>query len=92
MLFFQVLAPEEEEFPFRRPVRFRSLENAGMLKRVDPMALRAGYLERFRAHCEGLRESCGEIHADYHKVSTADDVGKVLLDYLAARAFRGVLR
>ena len=43
-------------------------------------------------HCEGLRESCGVIHADYHKVSTADDVGKVLLDYLAARAFRGVLR
>lgn len=92
VLFFQVLAPEEEEFPFRRPARFRNLENLTRSLRIDPMALRAAYLERFRAHCARLKDACREIGADYHRVSTADEVGRTLLDYLAARAFRGGVR
>src|SRR5206468_9499385 len=46
VLFFQVLAPEEEEFPFRRPTRFRNLENLDKTLRVDPAALRSAYLEK----------------------------------------------
>jgi uncharacterized protein (DUF58 family) len=41
VLFLQVLAPEEEQFTFRGPVRFRNLEDAGHALRVDPAALRA---------------------------------------------------
>jgi uncharacterized protein (DUF58 family) len=92
VLFLQILAPEEEEFPFRRPARFRDLERAGRDVRVDPAALRAEYLERFRAHCEAIRAQCQSSRADYHKVSTAVPVERTLLDYLAARTYRGIGR
>jgi uncharacterized protein (DUF58 family) len=89
VLFFQTLAPEEEEFPFRRPARFRSLERAGYAMRVDPAALRASYLARFRAFCDGLEERTRAAGADFHKASTAEPVETTLLDYLATRSRRG---
>jgi uncharacterized protein (DUF58 family) len=89
VVFFHVLAPEEEEFPFRRPARFRSLEEPGRAVRVDPSALRALYLERFGAFCRTLKEQARALSADYHKVSTAEPVERVLLDYLATRSRRG---
>ena len=92
VLFLHVLAPEEEEFPFRTPARFRNLENADHALRVDPAALRAAYLERFRAHRDGLREACLAVGADYQKAGTAEPVERILLDYLAARSRRGVVR
>jgi uncharacterized protein (DUF58 family) len=89
VLFLHVLAPEEEEFPFRRPARFRDLERPGRQPRVDPSALRAAYLERFRAFCEGLKERARGMDVDYHRASTAEPVEICLLNYLAARARRG---
>jgi uncharacterized protein (DUF58 family) len=88
VLFLQVIAPEEEEFPFRRAARFRNLENAEHAVRIDPAALRSAYLEKFRAHCRVLREQCLAMEADYHKVSTAVPAETTLLDYLAARTHR----
>jgi uncharacterized protein (DUF58 family) len=89
VLFLHMLAPEEEEFPFRRPSRFRNLENLDHSLRIDPLALRAAYLEKFRAHCEALRDQCLSIRADYHKILSSDPVERSLLDYLAARSHRG---
>jgi uncharacterized protein (DUF58 family) len=86
LLFLQVLAPEEEEFPFRRPARFRSLERVDQTLRIDPAALRATYLEKFQGHCRGLAEQLRGMKADYHRVSTAMPPDRVLLDYLAVRA------
>src|SRR6516162_6521172 len=48
VLFLHTLAPEEEDFPFHRPARFRGLERPQHLLRVDPVSLRAAYLERFK--------------------------------------------
>lgn len=92
VLFLQILAPEEEEFPFRRAARFRNLENLDHALRIDPAALRASYLEKFRAHCESLREQSLAMEADYHKVPTAVPVEQTLLDYLASRSRRGGAR
>ena len=89
VLFFQVLAPEEEDFPFRRPAKFRNLENPDKALRIDPAALRAAYLEKFREHCRLLRERVMGMGADYHKVSTSQAAEGVLLDYLSARSSRG---
>ena len=88
-LFFHTLAPEEEEFPFRRPARFRDLERAGHQLRVDPNALRAAYLERFAAFREALKDRTRAMNADYHRASTAEAVEATLLDYLASRSRRG---
>jgi uncharacterized protein (DUF58 family) len=89
VLFFHVLAPEEEEFPFRRPARFRSLEDRERRVRVDPLSLRAVYLEQFGAFCRTLKEQARAMEADYHKVSTAAPHEQTLLDYLAVRSSRG---
>ena len=89
VLFLHVLAPEEEEFPFTRASRFRNLENTGQVLRVNPNALRAAYLEKFRAFRQGLIEALRAMNADYHRVSTGQTPAEVLFDYLAARAGRG---
>ena len=89
VLFLHVLAPEEEEFPFRRPSRFRNLENGAHNLRVDPAAMRTAYLERFSTFCSTLKERIAGMGADYHKVSTATPPDRALLDYLAARSRRG---
>src|SRR3954465_12699495 len=80
VLFLHVLAPAEEEFPFRPPARFRSLERAGWSLRVDPAALRAAYLERFRAFCDGLKERARGMDVDYHRASTAEPAEAQLLN------------
>ena len=89
VLFLHVLAPEEEEFPFTRASRFRNLENTGQVLRVNPNALRAAYLEKFRAFRQGLIEALRAMNADYHRVSTGQTPAEVLFDYLAARSGRG---
>jgi uncharacterized protein (DUF58 family) len=89
VLFFHTLAPEEEEFPFRHPARFRSLEHADHEIRVDPAALRATYLERLQSFCRTLRERVHAMNADYQKASTAASIEKTLLDYLSSRSRRG---
>jgi uncharacterized protein (DUF58 family) len=89
VLFLQVLAPEEEEFPFRRPSKFRNLENADKTLRVNPSALRAAYLAKFEGFCRELKEAVRGMDADYHRVSTALTHERTLLDYLATRSGRG---
>jgi uncharacterized protein (DUF58 family) len=88
VLFLHTLAPEEEEFPFRRPSRFRSLERADHHQRVDPASLRRAYLERFGAFCATLKEQARAMNADYHRASTAEPIETTLLDYLASRSRR----
>jgi uncharacterized protein (DUF58 family) len=92
VLFLQILAPEEEEFPFRRPSKFRNLENLDKTLRVNPSALRAAYLEKFEGFCRDLKEAVRGMDADYHKVSTALTHERTLLDYLASRSGRGRVR
>lgn len=88
VLLLHILAPEEEAFPFRRSARFRDLEHPGRQLRVDPLALRAAYLERFNAFCADLKERARGMRVDYHKASTAEPVETTLLNFLAARSRR----
>jgi uncharacterized protein (DUF58 family) len=89
VLFLHVVAPEEESFPFRRTTQFRGLEDAARPLRVDPAAVRAAYLQRFRAHCEGLADQLRGMNADYHRASTSQSPESVLIDYLATRSGHG---
>ena len=90
VLFFHTLAPEEEEFPFRQAGAVPQPRAAGHRLRVDPVALRAAYLERFTAFCRQLEGAASSaMGADYHRASTAEPVEKTLLDYLSSRSRRG---
>ncbi len=89
ILFFHVLAPEEQEFPFKGPMQLRNLERLDHRLRVDPLALRAAYLERFDGFCASLKERVRAMGADYHRASTGEPVETTLLHYLSARSRRG---
>ncbi len=89
VLFLHTIAPEEEEFPFRRAARFRNLERLDHQLRIDPLALRAAYLERFETFCRTVKEQVQAMGADYHRASTAEPIETTLLNYLSTRAGRG---
>jgi uncharacterized protein (DUF58 family) len=88
VLLFQILAPEEEEFPFRHPTQFRNLEKQGNHRLVDPHRLRTHYLKQFSKFCTNLEKGCGRIGIDYQKFSTADPYHRALGAFLASRTRR----
>jgi uncharacterized protein (DUF58 family) len=89
VLFFHILAPEEEEFPFGKPMQLRDLEHVDRRLRIDPLALKAAYLERFSTFCRSLKEQLHAMGADYQRASTGESIEKILLDYLSRRSRRG---
>jgi len=88
VILFQVVAPEEEEFPFSRPTQFRSLEQAGHRLLVDPHRLRAIYLEQYARFSRELVRICGNAGVDFHKILTNEPYQTALGAFLDARARR----
>ena len=85
VLLFQILAPEELDFPFRNPTRFRSVERAGDDKLVDARRLREVYLKNFAEHAAALKRVAEELRIDHQVVRTDQPVDRVLGAYLARR-------
>lgn len=88
VILFQIVAPEEEDFPFSRPTQFRSLERGSHRVLVDPHRLRSIYLEQYREFEAELERICGNAAVDYHKIVTNQPYQKSLGHYLDARARR----
>ncbi len=89
VLLFQVVTPEEEEFPFSKPTQFRSLERRGDNKLVDPHQLRARYLEQYQEFCATLARQCGSVNVDYLKFRTTDAYHLALGAFLNQRTRPG---
>ncbi len=88
VIVFHLVAPEEVSFPFNNPAEFRSLEQPGYRKHVDPHQLRADYLERFEAHCTELARVCGGMGADYVRIETSRPYEQALGSFLELRRLR----
>lgn len=88
VVLFHVNTPEEEEFPFSKPTQFRSLEQAGVRKLVDPHQLRAHYLEQYQEFCTELPRICGSIGIDYLKLRTDEPYHTALGAFLDSRTRR----
>lgn len=86
VILFQIVAPEEEDFPFRRPTQFRSLERDRHRVLVDPHRLRAIYREQYAEFEAELAERCGNAGVDYVKLLTSEPYQTALGAYLASRA------
>jgi uncharacterized protein (DUF58 family) len=91
VIVFQILDPDEVDFPFDRMIKFDGLESAGELI-ADPKALRDSYLEVFGAHQQRLRRGCLENGVDYRVLLTDTPLDVALTSYLAARERRGPRR
>ncbi len=87
LMLFRVLDRDETEFNFKSPVPFEGLE-AEPLVRVDPRAIREGYLEAFREHEQRVQRSVLRFGYDSTRVLTSDWLGPPLASYLARRNAR----
>lgn len=85
LILFQIVTPEELEFPFSKPTQFRSLERPGQRLLVDPHRLRKHYLTQFQNFCEGLKNHAGSVGADFQRIVTTEPYHTALAAYLNAR-------
>lgn len=86
VILFQTLAPEELDFPFKNPTKFRSLEVKGYELTVDARRLREEYQRNFEDHRQQLRRVAEELRIDYVMLRTDEPVDRALGAYLATRA------
>jgi uncharacterized protein (DUF58 family) len=92
VILFQVIAPEEETFPFNRPTLFRSLERSDHRLLVDPHRLRAAYLEQFQSFQNKLADICSHAGVDLVRLVTTTPYARALGEYLDARSRRKTKR
>ncbi len=88
VLLFHVVAPEEEEFPFKKPTKFHNRERSKHQVLVDPHQLRTHYLQQYREFCEQLVKVCGSAGVDYQKIITTQPYHLALGAFLDARTKR----
>lgn len=85
VLVFQVLDPDEVDFPFSGRMRFRNLEMSDQQEDVDAVAIRTAYQASFGAYQTELREGCGRAKIDHVVMTTDTPVADGLARYLAMR-------
>jgi uncharacterized protein (DUF58 family) len=88
VMLFHILAPEELEFPFKNPTKFRNLEVAGQEITADARRLREEYLKNFEAYRTNLKRKADDLLIDYTLLRTDEPVDRALGSYLARRNMR----
>ncbi|MCG8651679.1 MAG: DUF58 domain-containing protein [Pirellulales bacterium] len=85
VLFFQILDPDEMDFPFSGRIQFRDLENESNEQTIDARALRQAYLDRLQQHQAELRVACRKHRVDLVPLTTDRPFADALHEYLAMR-------
>ena len=85
VIVFQVLDPDEIDFPFARATRFEDLETREEVMAV-PAVVRAHYLKEMGALIDRYRRELGGSGIDYHLLTTAEPLEMALLAYLSTRS------
>jgi uncharacterized protein (DUF58 family) len=85
LMLFQILDPQEIEFPFEDVTLFKGLEELGELL-TEPRALREGYLEQLRGFTEQLKKICRGMQIDFTRMNSGEPLDVALSGFLANRA------
>ena len=85
VLFFQVIDPDEVDFPFAGRIQFRNLENATDEQTIDAITLGDAYRKRFEQHQAALRDLCRKNKVDWVPLTTDQPLADALHEYLALR-------
>ncbi len=88
ILIFQILDPDELEFPFRQWTRFESLETEGAHRLLDPAQYRRAYLENLERFQTDLANGCRRHHIDLVQMTTDRPFADALAQYLTRRMGR----
>lgn len=84
---FQLLDPQEADFPFERMTRFQGMEDAGRLD-VDTRAIRSAYVAEVEDFLARMRRGCAAREASFVPVRTDAPLDRTLVRWLAARSAR----
>jgi uncharacterized protein (DUF58 family) len=84
IMVFQILDPQEIEFPFEDVTMFKGLEELGDLL-TEPRALRQGYLDQLAAFTEELKKVCRGMNIDFQRFGSGDPLDVALSQFLATR-------
>jgi uncharacterized protein (DUF58 family) len=85
IMVFQILDPQEIEFPFEDVTMFQGLEELGDLL-TEPRALRQGYLDQLASFTEELKKVCRGMNVDFHRFGSGDPLDVALSQFLATRS------
>ncbi|HEX4793201.1 MAG TPA: DUF58 domain-containing protein [Humisphaera sp.] len=85
MIAFQVLDPEEVDFPFEDTTMFKGLEESGELL-TEPRALREAYLEQLSLFTAGMQKICRGMQIDFQRINSGEPLDVSLSGFLATRA------
>ena len=85
VLVFQILDPDEIEFPFDRATRFEDLETSEEVMAV-PGLVRSHYLKQMSGLIERYRRELGAAGIDYQLLGTKQPLEIALLAYLSTRS------
>ena len=86
---FQILDPEEKDFPFTSWTVFRDVEAPSYSVRLDARQMRALYLKNFREHQELLRAGCASLEVGLVPLDTRTPFEEALERFLLSRKRRG---
>ncbi len=84
VIVFHVLAAEEKDFPFTTQMEFIDAETDERLV-THGGYIREDYLEALEAHVEKIRQGCSDHAIELVELSTADNLGVALSEFLARR-------
>ncbi|PYR78226.1 MAG: DUF58 domain-containing protein [Acidobacteria bacterium] len=87
VIVFQVLDPDEIQFPFRTASRFRDVESDVQVT-ADPARVRAGYLQALSDLQAQYRRELRGVGIDFVTLDSSKPLDFALLAYLAARERR----
>ena len=85
VIVFQILDPDELEFPFERATRFEDLETGEEVMAV-PVVVREHYLKSIGDLIGRYKRELGGCGIDYHLLSTAEPLEMALMSYLSTRS------
>lgn len=83
-ILMQVVDRREQTFDFRDTAPFDGLEGERRL-RIDPRAIRAGYVRAFEEHLDRVEKTARGFGFDYQLVSTHEWLGPPLAAFVAKR-------
>ncbi len=85
VILFQVVSPQEEDFPFNRWVEFDCAERAGVRHRLDATLLAEVYRKEYAAFRESWEDFCRRQRVDLVLMRTDADLQETLNAYLRRR-------
>lgn len=84
VIVFQVLDPDELQFPFQNPELFVDLETNRRLY-VDPAAVREDYMRRLTEHLAAVESICTRLGLVYQRISTSAPLETTLPEVIRIR-------